>query len=41
VTPGAADSVGPALGANTDEILSQLLGLDGARLDDLRARKVI
>jgi crotonobetainyl-CoA:carnitine CoA-transferase CaiB-like acyl-CoA transferase len=40
-TPGSVDSAGPPLGAHTDEILSQLLGLDVRRLDDLRAHKVI
>ena len=41
VTPGSVESPGPPLGAHTDEILAQLLGLDAQRLDDLRARKVI
>lgn len=40
-TPGGVDAAGPALGAHTDAILSELLGLDQRRLDELRARKVI
>lgn len=40
-TPGGVESAGPPLGAHTDEILLQLLGLDARRLDELRARKVI
>jgi 2-methylfumaryl-CoA isomerase len=31
----------PALGADTDPVLRELLGLDGATLDDLRTRRVI
>lgn len=41
VTPGSVESAGPPLGAHTDEILTQLLGLGAQQLDDLRARKVI
>ncbi|MBV8565460.1 MAG: CoA transferase [Methylobacteriaceae bacterium] len=41
VTPGSAETAGPPLGANTDEILSQLLSIDPHRLDELRLRKVI
>ena len=40
-TPGSVHSAGPPLGEHTDQILSQLLGLDRGRLDELRARKVI
>ena len=40
-TPGSVEWAGPPLGAHTDEILSQLLGFEPERLDELRARKVI
>jgi crotonobetainyl-CoA:carnitine CoA-transferase CaiB-like acyl-CoA transferase len=40
-TPGSVTSAGPPLGAHTNEILSQLLGLDQRRLDELRRRNVI
>lgn len=40
-TPPVFRHAGPALGSSTDEILSELLGLDAVRLDDLRARDVI
>ncbi|MBK5287799.1 MAG: CoA transferase [Acidimicrobiia bacterium] len=40
-TPGAIRSVGPALGADTDAVLGDLLGLDAAALDELRRADVI
>ena len=40
-TPGRIRTLGPALGEHTDEVLTELLGLDRARLDQLRAEKVI
>lgn len=41
VTPGAVRSVGPELGADTDSILSGLLGLDPAEIATLRACGVV
>jgi crotonobetainyl-CoA:carnitine CoA-transferase CaiB-like acyl-CoA transferase len=40
-TPGSVTSAGPPLGAHTNEILSQLLGLDPRQLDELRERNII
>ena len=40
-TPGSVETAGPALGAHTDEILSELLGFDARRLDALRRRGAI
>jgi succinyl-CoA:(S)-malate CoA-transferase subunit A len=40
-TPGGIDTLGPALGNATDEVLGALLGLDGAEIARLRAAKVI
>jgi len=40
-TPGGIDSLGPELGAHTDEILTGLLDLEPARIEALRARGVI
>ena len=40
-TPGSVETAGPALGAHTDEILSELLGFDARRLDVLRRRGTI
>jgi CoA:oxalate CoA-transferase len=39
-TPGRVGPV-PTPGQHTDELLSQILGYDRARLDELRAAKVI
>jgi len=40
-TPGSVRSTGPALGTHTDEILGDDLGLDAARIDELRTQGVI
>jgi succinyl-CoA:(S)-malate CoA-transferase subunit B len=40
-TPGSVNTLGPRLGANTDEILTGLLNLDQKQVDDLRQRGVI
>jgi succinyl-CoA:(S)-malate CoA-transferase subunit B len=40
-TPGTIRSLGPRLGEHTDEVLAEWLGLDAARLSDLRSRRVI
>lgn len=40
-TPGAVRSAGPALGEHNERVWSGLLGLDHARLDELRAAGVI
>jgi len=40
-TPGAVRTVGPALGANTDEILRELAALSDAEIDALRAAGVV
>jgi len=39
-TPGSIRRAGPRLGEHTDEVLRELLGLDIAELDDLRASSV-
>jgi formyl-CoA transferase len=39
-TPGSIRRAGPRLGEHTDEVLHELLGLDAAELDDLRASGV-
>ena len=39
-TPGTIRHPGPVLGQHTDEVLSELLGLDAAKLDELRAAGV-
>lgn len=36
-TPGRIDTLGPALGAHTDEVLKDWLGLEGSEIDALRA----
>jgi formyl-CoA transferase/succinyl-CoA--D-citramalate CoA-transferase len=40
-TPGAVRTVGPALGADTDDVLRELAGLTGAEIADLRAANVV
>ena len=40
-TPGGTGAAAPLLGEHTSETLSELLGLDDATLDALRARGVI
>jgi crotonobetainyl-CoA:carnitine CoA-transferase CaiB-like acyl-CoA transferase len=40
-TPGSIRSPSPALGEHNEEVYLNLLGLDRARYDDLRSRKVI
>ncbi|MEP6625211.1 MAG: CaiB/BaiF CoA-transferase family protein [Acidimicrobiia bacterium] len=40
-TPGAINHVGPALGEHTDQVLTELLALDGASIAALRTRGVI
>ena len=40
-TPGEIRSLGPKLGQHTEEVLADLLGLDGAAIADLRAKRVI
>ncbi|MBZ2169654.1 CaiB/BaiF CoA transferase family protein [Marinobacter sp. F4216] len=40
-TPGRVRHVGVALGAHTDEVLSSILGLDEARREELRDKRVI
>lgn len=40
-TPGSLDTLGPALGAHTDEVLGALLSLTSADLEKLRRAKVI
>lgn len=40
-TPSEVRSAGPALGASNQEYFGDLLGLDPARLADLKARKII
>lgn len=40
-TPGRIDSLGPALGAHTDEVLTGLLGLSADDLTGLRERAVV
>lgn len=40
-TPGAVRHAGPELGEHTDEVLSGILGLDAATMDDWRARGII
>ncbi len=40
-TPGSVRSLGPALGRHTDEVLREVLGLDDARLAELREKRVI
>jgi formyl-CoA transferase len=40
-TPGRVRAVGPTLGQHTDEVYRDLLGLDDAELDRLRAAGVV
>lgn len=40
-TPGATKWAGPALGAHTDEVLRNELGMDDAAIAALRADKII
>ena len=40
-TPGAVRSVGPELGADTDQVLTQVAGLSASQVASLRAHKVI
>jgi succinyl-CoA:(S)-malate CoA-transferase subunit B len=40
-TPGSIRSLGPKLGQHTDEVLRDVLGLDDARIAELRAKRVI
>ena len=40
-TPGRIDSLGPALGEHTDEVLRSLLGLGDSELASLREKRVI
>lgn len=40
-TPGSIRSLGPTLGEHTDEVLRDVLGLDAARIADLRRREVV
>ena len=39
--PGRTHSAGPALGEHTEEVLREVVGLSGARIDELRQEKVI
>ena len=40
-TPGSVRHAGPALGAHTDEVVGDLIGLDADERASLRARRVI
>ena len=40
-TPGSIRSLGPKLGQHTDDVLRDVLGLDDARIAELRAKRVI
>jgi len=40
-TPGEVRWVGPALGEHTDEVLGEVLGLDGERIAELRSRGIV
>jgi crotonobetainyl-CoA:carnitine CoA-transferase CaiB-like acyl-CoA transferase len=40
-TPGGIRGTSPDMGEHSREVLAELLGLDGARLDDLVARQVV
>ncbi len=40
-TPGRIKQLGPRLGAHTEEVLKELLGLDDREIDELRTRRVI
>ncbi|HEY8534519.1 MAG TPA: CaiB/BaiF CoA-transferase family protein [Micromonospora sp.] len=41
VSPGRIDSLGPALGQHTDEVLRNIVGLDPAEVDELRAEGIV
>jgi crotonobetainyl-CoA:carnitine CoA-transferase CaiB-like acyl-CoA transferase len=41
LTPGRVTHAGPAMGAQTDEILSGLLGMSASEIAELRATRVI
>ncbi|MFZ2238816.1 MAG: CoA transferase [Gordonia amarae] len=38
---GIVDSLGPALGAHTDDVLAEVLGMDAASIADLHARNIV
>ena len=40
-TPGSIRSLGPKLGEHTAEVLSEVLGMSAAEIDDLRTKRVI
>jgi formyl-CoA transferase len=40
-TPGRLDHAGPAIGADTDQVLGDVLGYDAVRIADLRARGIV
>ena len=40
-TPGSVETPAPLLGQHTEEILKELLGIDAAKVADLKARKVL
>lgn len=40
-TPGHIDSVGPELGSHNEAIYGELLGMDSAKMDDLKDRGII
>jgi crotonobetainyl-CoA:carnitine CoA-transferase CaiB-like acyl-CoA transferase len=40
-TPGSIRHPGPRLGQHTDEVLAELLGLDGTKLSELHAAGVM
>jgi crotonobetainyl-CoA:carnitine CoA-transferase CaiB-like acyl-CoA transferase len=41
LTPGRVDHAGASLGRHTDEVLTDLLGMTRAEIDDLRAAGVV
>ncbi len=38
---GIVDTLGPALGAHTDDVLAEVLGMDAAAIADLHERKIV